>query len=112
MAVALPDGRSCVAQVLEDEINALYSNKVRCAAFRGPRRSSPRRMQVIAGVGLCIALYDLVEVGEQLLYPGDAAAHIAGASPPSRRRAEPTDRFRSRPQSSFDLLCFDRSRGR
>ncbi|KAK9451179.1 RNA polymerase III subunit Rpc25-domain-containing protein [Limtongia smithiae] len=43
---------------LEDEINAKYANKV------------------VHDVGLCVCLYDIVEVGEGLIRHGDGSAYI------------------------------------
>lgn len=45
-------------------------------------RASLRRVslrQVIPDVGLGVALYDLLEVVKQQVFPGDGAAHVTGA---------------------------------
>ena len=31
--------------------------------------------RVVVGLGLCLALYDITEIGESFIFPGDSATH-------------------------------------
>ena len=31
--------------------------------------------KVVVGLGLCLALYDITEIGESFIFPGDSATH-------------------------------------
>jgi DNA-directed RNA polymerase III subunit RPC8 len=31
--------------------------------------------KVVFGLGLCLALYDILEIGESFVFPGDSATH-------------------------------------
>ena len=50
------DSHHCPDQVTE-EINKKVANKV------------------VVGLGLCLALYDITEIGESFIFPGDSATH-------------------------------------
>ncbi len=54
-----------------DELNQKYSNKVSCHTSR-----STNAHQVVYNVGLCIALFDVLKVGDEFIFPGDGGAHI------------------------------------
>ena len=31
--------------------------------------------RVVVGLGLCLALYDITDIGESFIFPGDSATH-------------------------------------
>ena len=34
--------------------------------------------KIIHDVGMGISVYDIVEIGDRIIYPGDGAAHVQG----------------------------------
>ena len=61
-----------------------------CNAPRSAGTKLPLPLQILPGVGLCICVYELTEVGDAIIIPGDGCAYTEGAcgEPGAPRRAQ------------------------
>ncbi len=63
--------------------------------------------KIIHDVGMGISVYDIVEIGDRIIYPGDGAAHVQGNNY-NWRRYSPLCMFYSLPASNgypYRALC-------
>jgi DNA-directed RNA polymerase III subunit RPC8 len=67
---------AAVLDSLVAEIDAKYSNKVSSAPTRAFPCGADPSAQVFPDVGLCISIWDILEVGESIIYPGDGHGHV------------------------------------
>lgn len=58
-----------------EEIDQKYTNKVSLPHDRHFVSSFTPRFQVLIDVGLCISFYDIIKVGEPYIYPAEGSAH-------------------------------------
>ena len=66
-------------EVVGDELDAKYSNKVSAAQLRIETHLTRLLLsQVLPGVGLCICVYDIKSIGDAIIIPGDGNAYTEG----------------------------------